>query len=77
MKDLEDFDGRFMNNGINGLFDDKFQDQKMLLIRKFFIDTLNKRDHEFKNLISEEINSAVMAKENTSRLASLFIKINK
>ena len=47
MKDLiEDFDGRFMNNGINGLLDDKFQDQKMLLIRKCFIEAIQQAREE-------------------------------
>lgn len=35
-EEKKDFEGAFMNNGINGVLDDQFQDPKMLLIRKHF-----------------------------------------
>jgi len=30
-----EFDGAFMNNGVNGVLDDKFQEPKMLMIKAF------------------------------------------
>jgi hypothetical protein len=33
----EEFDSRFMNNGVNGILDDKFQDEKMLLVKDFLL----------------------------------------
>jgi len=32
-----EFDSRFMNNGVNGVLDDKFQDEKMLLVKDFLL----------------------------------------
>ncbi len=32
----EEFNSAFMNNGVNGLLDDNFQDPRMLIIKKHF-----------------------------------------
>ncbi len=32
----DEFDSAFMNNGVNGYLGDEFQDQKFLLIKKYF-----------------------------------------
>ena len=34
-KVLKDFEKEFMNNGVNGVLDDKFQDAKVLIMRSF------------------------------------------
>ena len=75
MKDLEDFDGRFMNNGINGLLDDKFQDQKMLLIRKFFIEAIAKAHQAGKEEAFKEVKKNV--KERIGMSESLIEEYEK
>jgi len=40
--DLDNFNHRFMNNGINGVLPDKFQDADKLLIRDFYMQSQQK-----------------------------------
>ena len=40
-KIIEEFEGNFMNNSIKDVLDDKFQDPKMILLRKFLLSSLH------------------------------------
>ena len=35
------FNGNFMNNGVEGVLDDKFQDPKMLIVRDFHTESIH------------------------------------
>jgi hypothetical protein len=37
---MEEFEGNFMNNGVKGVLLDRFQDERMIIIREFFINHL-------------------------------------
>ena len=39
-KRLELFNGNFMNNGVEGVLDDKFQDPTMLIVRDFHAESI-------------------------------------
>lgn len=47
-KIIEEFGDAFLNNGARSLRPDRYQDQKMLLIRKFIIRKLEEKDKEWK-----------------------------
>ncbi len=49
-EEKEAFEKNFMNNGINGILEDKFQDTKILLIRSHINEYQKKI---FENLVSE------------------------
>jgi len=43
---IKEFDGNFMNNGLNGVLPDEYQDPKMLLIKKFIEELYDKAYEE-------------------------------
>lgn len=49
----KDFNGRFMNNGVNGILDDKFQDQKLLLVKDFISSLLEQQKKEIIEEVKE------------------------
>ena len=40
-KIIKEFEEMFLNNSINGVLDDKFQDEKMMLIKDFILSSLH------------------------------------
>ena len=38
------FNGNFMNNGVEGVLDDKFQDPKMLIVRDFHTESIHQAE---------------------------------
>ena len=50
------FNGNFMNNGVEGVLDDKFQDPKMLIVRDFHTESIQQALAEERERVVEIVN---------------------
>jgi hypothetical protein len=55
----KDFNAQFMNNGVDGILDDKFQDQQMLLVKSFISKLLKEQEERHKREIDDLLLRAV------------------
>lgn len=73
---VESFEGDFMNNTTTGVCRDELQEPRMVKIRDFISKALDDQMKEVKMIITKEIRIAQLEGQPTSRLTSLYNKLD-